>query len=249
MIILSKILLIIMTETTTIKDYTLNVKCDMVINKHISSLVDREIPFEERFGLSGSDAYAVACGNESMIRTAFKKSVGILPKLEPTPNMLEGVRQEKMVLDMFVARTGKKLVPGPRGRLVHLKYSKLFSGSLDAYLADEPYGVEVKTHHNSSICYQGDPKHLAQIQFYMELADIEKMYYVQFKAQSDPFYDNDMLNIRIVDRDRNWWNEHERSFVTYSEKIIEYHNTAPRSYKKKEFNDKFVDELIHDLLK
>ncbi len=225
-------------------------------SKSIHLLINSEKPYKEGLPrLSGGSAYDVICGSREALITAFKKKTGIYPKYE-SEEMKQGKIDEEKVLQMFEICHDKPLVPGPRNHLSHPEYPDKFTACIDAYCEEEGSAVEVKTCQTTSICSTGNPKHEAQMQFYLEIlhkitGKFERMYYVQFKRQGpDPEISSTMLNVRVVKRDKTWWQRYLPKFLKYVDYLVDFGAKFQPSVfiTEKPAIDLYIEKMCEDIL-
>ena len=126
-----------------------------------------------------------------------------------------GSKNEDVAIDLF--KSLYNLEVHNVGLLIHENYQWL-GGSPDGVTSDDAL-IEVKCPLKKKITHTVHDYYYSQIQVCLEIANIDKCYYIQYKPSS--VYENGIFDVKLVQRNKTWFNENVVLFEEFWNNVLE----------------------------
>lgn len=172
----------------------------------------------------------------------FKRKTGQKKPQNKNFAMSHGLFYEPEALRVFSLVTGIDLYQGDIGLMVHRDYDWV-GASPDAVAMYYPWLIEIKCPTSATIKHKCPPYYYTQIQWQLEVCDMERCYLVQYSPPDMPL-SKGHIDILCVERNREWWQEVFPIVNKFWKEVVDFYQDAGKpigeetidweEYKKKE---------------
>jgi putative phage-type endonuclease len=214
-----------MTTTTTICN---DIPSGLDVDPHVLDLLERTkgIPaqlsdewFEMRKNMLTCSLIASVLGQNpyQSRRQIFLRKTGRKKNNSSCAATRWGTEKESIVCEKYMKQTGNHVFEF--GLFPHPDYDWL-GGSPDGITANGIL-IEIKCPYSREIVPGEVPKHyIAQIQTLMQIFDLKKCHFVQWKSHQPVFGKEEVFDITEVDRDDEWWTTHYPIMRTFWNEVM-----------------------------